>query len=77
MIFRSLSDKRIKPEHYPIEIVKDIEAEVMGERGVAFATEKENALIILTQKVENPTSLKQLIAENKVIIASDGNAIKG
>lgn len=49
----------------------------MGERGVAFATEKENALIILTQKVENPTSLKQLITENKVIIASDGNAIKG
>ena len=25
MIFRSLSDKRIKPEHYPIEIVSDIQ----------------------------------------------------
>ena len=62
MIFRSLSDKRIKPEHYPIEIVVDINAEVKGDRGVAFAT---------------PTALKALIADKKVIIASDGNALQG
>lgn len=75
MIFRSLSDKRIKPELYPIEIVSDINSEVSGVRGVAFATEKENALLILSDNVETPTALKALIADKKVIIASDGNAI--
>ena len=75
MIFRSLSDKRIKPEHYPIEIVSDINAEVSGDRGVAFATEKENALLILSEKIETPTALKALIADKEVISASDGNAI--
>lgn len=75
MIFRSLSDKRIKPELYPIEIVSDINSEVSGVRGVAFATEKENALLILSDNIETPTALKALIADKKVIIASDGNAI--
>ncbi|MCI5968174.1 hypothetical protein [Helicobacter sp.] len=76
MLFRSLVDKRIKPEHYPFEIVSSIEQEVSGVRGVGFVTEKENALLILTQEVKN-VKLKDLIAQNKVIIASDGNALKG
>lgn len=75
MIFRGLNDKRIKPEHYPVEIVADIDKEVQGARGVAFATEKENALLILKENVETPTTLRALIADKKVIVASDGNAV--
>ena len=76
MIFRSLSDKRLKQEHYPLEIVENANAQVKGIKGTPFVTKSEKAFVVLSENIDVETSLLDLIKQDKAIVISDGNALR-
>lgn len=76
MIFRSLNDERLKLQHYPLEVVENVNTEVIGVVGTPFILKEEEAFVVLLEKIETPTILRELINNKKALVINDGKGIK-